>query len=182
MTHRPLWDVKNISQSSSVVNAVNVITVTLQANIALASGRGSDVTISGLTTSDTPTNEALPLIYAATTEYRFFGLTGHWTQSSGTLLLQISNTSAGSALEVGVIYVFSFQLRNIGQGQSASSVSITALLLQDIMDSGPHLNAPLSVTDFKTKYIEQQTYSPGFSNRISVTLSMSTLLAFVESI
>jgi len=44
------------------------------------------------------------------------------------------------------------------------------------MDSARLLSAPLAVTDFDVKFIAQQTSGPGFSNKISITLSTSTLL------
>lgn len=64
-------------------------------------------------------------------------------------------------------------------GQPAATVTITgsgSLAAAEAMNPGPLLAAPLAVTDFDVSFIQQQTSGPGFSNKISVTLSTSTVL------
>ena len=177
ITCLPLWSVKNISQSTSVVEALNTITVSIQLNVRLDGAEDkSMLTISGLTSSLTPTSQALPLTYPSEAEHHFFGSSAQWIQSSGTLILKVANTSAGNALGAEELYSFSFLLRNPSTGQAEARVSVETLGLLDMMDAGDILLAPLAVTDFTTKFIQQQTAAPGFSNRISITLSTSTNL------
>ena len=64
-------------------------------------------------------------------------------------------------------------------GQPPATVTIAgsgSLAVAEALDPGPLLAAPLAVTDFDISFIQQQTSGPGFSNKISVTLSTYTVL------
>jgi len=93
-------------------------------NIKLHSNQGSIITISGLTVSATPSTTNLTVAYPAANPQQVFGSTAKWTQSSGTLRLEISSAGA-AALEAGQLYSFSFQLRNPSIGQQGASVTIS---------------------------------------------------------
>ena len=117
--------VKNISQGSAQVSALNTLTVTLQLNIQLHSAQGSQITLSGLPQTATPSTQSLALTYP-NGNVAVFGNTGSWTQSSGTLVLAVSNAGTGS-LEARQMYVFSFQLANPSVGQAAAAVTIAGI-------------------------------------------------------
>ena len=96
-----------------------------------------------------------------------------WNQSSGALLLQIPGAGALVTLEARTLYTFSFNLKNPSVGQAAAVVTIfgslygstgafndgvnAALAAPLLMDRASYLSAPLAVTDFDVKFIQQQT-------------------------
>jgi hypothetical protein len=72
-----------------------------------------------------------------------------------------------------VVTIFGSLYGSTGAFNDGVNAALAAPLF---MDSALYLSAPLAVTYFDVKFIQKQTSSPGFSNRISITLSTSTLL------
>jgi len=107
-----------------VVNADNTITVTLALNIRITSADASELTITGLTVTATPSTPTLALTYPTSPPHAFFGASAQWTQSDGTLILRVAASGTG-ALEAGTLYVFSFQLKNPSEGQPAPALTIS---------------------------------------------------------
>jgi hypothetical protein len=71
LTYLKWYRVKNISQSTAQVDALNTLTVTLELNILLPSL--SQLTLTGLLVSQTPSNVTLPLTYPASASNQVFG-------------------------------------------------------------------------------------------------------------
>merc|ERR1711871_597521 len=84
----PAFSTKTISASNQGTGAANTLTITLNANVAIASG--DVITISGITGTQTADNAALPLNGADKAKFTPSGgsaSTAGWTQNTGTLVL-----------------------------------------------------------------------------------------------
>ena len=119
--------VKSIRQSSVFPWAINVIYVSIVANVELTGNTQAALTISGLLSSTTgqdasfDTYNTLSLTYSAGSP-SIFGLNGSWTRETGQLLLQMVPAASHSA---GQTCAFSFELRNPGKNNHESaSISI----------------------------------------------------------
>ena len=77
--------------------ATNTLTLTLIADVSLE--KGSTVTITGLTGSQTPDGSL-----AVTSSSSFLGVAGAWTQSSGTLVLTAESGGTVSGKECVVTF------------------------------------------------------------------------------
>ena len=119
--------VKNIGQSNPYPNAVNQITITLIANIALASGDSpssrTNITIMGLTGSDTHDSHVLNISQFSPAD-RILSYNGTWVQDSGMLVLSILDNMKWNVNADKI--VFSFELLNPASCHSSPDVSVSA--------------------------------------------------------
>ena len=116
--HRDLLLVKTIQGDSDVQNYNNTLSVKIKLNTLL--GPGGQITISGLTGTQTLDDVTLPL---GDRDAEVFGGTAAWTQSSGTLLLTVARNKTVEFLRE---YRISFVLTNPAAEQNPPVVLIAA--------------------------------------------------------
>merc|ERR1711871_252553 len=122
----PAFATKTISASSQITGATNTLTITLNANVAIASG--DVITISGITGTQTADNAALPLNGADKAKFTPSGTgasasTAGWTQNTGTLVL-----TANTAVNAGTDIVVTISVTNKASTQSAPTVNVVATI------------------------------------------------------
>jgi len=122
----PQFTVRSIRQSTPVSGAPNTLTVSLTANIDLATG--SEVTIRGLTGSRTANSASLPV----TSTSGMLGTSGAWTKSTGQLVLTV--VSGGMAS--GTACVLTFTLLNANGFQNSPTVYVSATRKQNSISVG----------------------------------------------
>ena len=122
----PHFVVRNIGQSNPYPNAVNQITVTLIANIALASKASpssrTNITIAGLVGSDT--SDTNNLIISQSSPPTHFLSNGTWVKDTGTLVISVLDDMKWDVDDEEII--FSFELLNPGSCHSSPDVSVSA--------------------------------------------------------
>merc|ERR1711871_1322144 len=117
---------KTISASSQITGVANTLTITLNANVNIASG--DVITISGITGTQTADNAALPLNGADKAKFTPSGTgasasTAGWTQNTGTLVL-----TANTAVTAGTDIVVTISVTNKASAQSAPTVNVVATI------------------------------------------------------
>ena len=114
----PSFSLKSIQQSNIMAGVPNTLRVSLTANFNLATG--SNVTITGLTGSQTADKENL----SVSSTSNLLGTTGAWTQASGQLVL----TAANGGTTSGTACVVTFVLYNPNVAQESPAVSVVAAI------------------------------------------------------
>jgi len=184
-----------IGQSTPLPEASNTMTVTFVSNVVIDNAAWSNIiklSITGLTGTSTADNSALAVTdieNSGTTTY--FGNSGEWDQSSGTLVMTMP---IFVSLPAATTLKFSFTLDNPATPQQAPTVSFkvvsTVLMYAGPMEIDPELvpaipgaaagdAVPLKVwSSFMCmKAIAQSTPFPGALNTITVSLSPTASLA-----
>ena len=170
------FSVRAIGQSNPYAGAVNTMTVTVAAAVALA--ENDVVTISGLKSSQT-TGTARSLAVGTTNGCTKLGTQGDWTQSSGALKLTVAAGGLGSSEACTLTFV----LQNPSTAQDSQPVSIaasgTVTISNEAMTTpGTSLAQPLKVVHlFTTRAIGQSNPTAGATNTITATLVVATALA-----
>ena len=120
------FEAKRIAQATSARGAENTLFVTVTPNIdwepALWRARGVVVVVTGLRGAATPDSEQLALVDMSP----HWHPAAAWTQSTGTLALQVRQNATVGA---GDSLWFSFQLRNPQSAHAAAAVSVWAASL-----------------------------------------------------
>lgn len=183
--HSPSLVLKTIRQTSVFPHGVNLLQVSLAANVELRGDSHTAVTIHGILGSVTGRDahwsilpNTLALAYT-TGSPAIFGANASWTRETGQLELSLV---AGALLAPGQPCAFSFQVRNSGVAQAASdairvwasSTAVLSRLPQASMDLLPALlldqpgalagdALPLRVQDpgFMLASLRQSTTFPG---------------------
>ena len=156
--------VADISQSTPSANATNTISFVFSTRASLV--QNTAVSLVGLTGSIT-VETSLVLTGNAT---EIFGTEGEWNQTTGTLVLHVTNRSIADAL-----YVLDFNLTNPSHGQDAPFVTAetsgAVVIGTTRVMAAPGNRAPMLVADFLIKKIGQSHASQSVLNTISVTIA-----------
>jgi hypothetical protein len=113
---------KTISESTTIQGVDNTITITLRPSIAIQVG--DNLTISGLTSSQTSDTGGLTI---AGGDAAKVSSTGVWTQTDGKLVLTVATEIPDSADAV-----FTFVLRNSASAETAVTPTIRARESDDV--------------------------------------------------
>jgi hypothetical protein len=116
LVHVPSFTVKAIAQAMPLAGASNQLTLTLALDCDMMAG--SNITVSGLTGSETASTDALTVVGAGVSNL------GSWRQDSSTLVLWVGS----SMMANGSTYTVSFDLRNSAERQDPPSVSVSATI------------------------------------------------------
>jgi hypothetical protein len=168
---------KRMAQSTPSPDADNRLILTVSSQVDLPSG--TNITVSGLLGSATPSNTSLALTGNATvSEGGPIGRTGVWDQSRGTL---VSTVAAAGRLAAGSVFSLAFVLRNPSQGQDAPPISIEAggagvYTAPTSINAADGAEAPLIVSDLLLRSIGQSTPIAGAINNLTVTLATRVAL------
>merc|ERR1711871_542931 len=168
---------KTISASSQITGVANTLTITLNANVAIASG--DVITISGITGTQTTNNAALPLNGADKAKFTPSGSgtsasTAGWTQNTGTLVL-----TANTAVNAGTDIVVTISVTNKASAQSAPTVNVEATTSGGIASSamtGTNM-AVVAPAAFSTKTISASNKYTGATNTLTITLNANVATA-----
>ena len=157
----------SITQSTPSAGDLNTIAIVLATSVSLSVG--TVVKISNLTRTNT-TDGLLGLEGASSVQ--IFGPNCAWTQSSGTLLCTVQNSTLPF-----VNYAFSFTVQNPVVGQESPMVyiqtSFPSPISPVVMNYGTGNAAPLLVARFVTNGIQQSTVSAGVANTLLVSFSFN---------
>ncbi|KAJ1489095.1 hypothetical protein T484DRAFT_1781159, partial [Baffinella frigidus] len=145
-TYAPGFHTKIIAQASKLAEQANLITVTLRSNedfVSTSDGLFSEITISGLTGSDTPDTSTIAdlsttgdFVPASGTPFVPSFTAVQWIKAAGELRLRLAvgectaPTVSGGVnvcIKAGSTYVFALMLINGKVAQTAPAVSISVL-------------------------------------------------------
>merc|ERR1711871_1808970 len=168
---------KTISASSQITGVANTLTITLNANVAIASG--DVITISGITGTQTANNAALPLNGADKAKFTPSGTgasasTAGWTQNTGTLVL-----TANTAVNAGTDIVVTISVTNKASAQSAPTVNVVATIAAGNIASSAMTGTNMAVVApaFSTKTISASNQGTGAANTLTITLNANVAIA-----
>merc|ERR1711871_1028695 len=168
---------KTISASSQITGVANTLTITLNANVAIASG--DVITISGITGTQTTNNAALPLNGADKAKFTPSGSgtsasTAGWTQNTGTLVL-----TANTAVNAGTDIVVTISVTNKASAQSAPTVNVVATIAAGNIASSAMTGTNMAVVSpaFATKTISASSQITGATNTLTITLNANVAIA-----
>ena len=194
----PGFYVRGIGHTTARPLEQNTITVTLVSNTRLNGADESKITIKnlvGTTTSDTSgimiTDIECNSVIQQCPSKAIENATALWTQLTGTLVLPVAQDQS---IEVGVRYLFSFNLQNSGVAQAAPAVTIEAsgsatfpeqLMVHDTNSELSALVNPIGGANalevetaaFQLRRVGQTTPLPGASNTVTFTLVSNVALS-----
>ena len=121
------FDMKNIGQSTPWGCNLNTITLTLASNVPLFSTCDPSITLSnlqGTLTLDTP---QLDLNFSHSSDVCSVNgaVKGIWTQSTGTVVVNLTQVLQAANMTFATDFSFSFQVVNQEQGQASPNVTLT---------------------------------------------------------
>ena len=155
-----------ISQSSTASLALNNMTVNFSINCPLSSG--SYLSVWGLTNSNTESGN-INLVDDNASIFE----SASWNRETGELTLKLGS----QGIQSGLVYAFTFQLRNPIKSQQSPPVSIEAFdpvaRTKAKMTGGNGLAAPFLIIEFIKSSIAQSTMAAGKVNTISITFAVS---------
>jgi len=117
LVHVPGFVVRAVGQSNPLASASNKLTLTLAPDCDMAAG--SNVTVSGLTGTQTADSDGLDVVVTAGSN---ISTAAWWRQGDGVLTLRVE----GGGLVNGSVYAVTVRVRNGAVGQASPSVSIKA--------------------------------------------------------
>lgn len=121
----PVFVTQTIGQTNPLIHASNTLYATLVPYQDMAAG--SNVTITGLTGTQTADNSSI-LVSSAPSNFRS---TGEWTQSSGTVVVFVD-----TMLDKDATYIVSFEVQNSATAQDAVVATISGYVeAEGILDS-----------------------------------------------
>ena len=168
------FQIKQVVQTSNKIGASNQLNFTLQSNINFLASNSSYVTVTGLTGTQTASNNELPLYYPADDTSNVFGQSANWSQA-GILILQVR-----SVMSAGQAYIFWIQVQNPPKGQAAPQIYIsasgTASIIPALMNTTSGVALALSIPDFQLAQMSQSTPNPGTANTLSFNFSVVSAL------
>merc|ERR1711871_1722567 len=154
---------------------MGTLTITLNANVAIASG--DVITISGITGTQTADNAALPLNGADKAKFTPSGgsaSTAGWTQNTGTLVL-----TANTAVNAGTDIVVTISVTNKARPQRAPTVNGVATIAAGNIASSAMTGTNMAVVApaFSTKTISASNQGTGAANTLTITLNANVAIA-----
>ena len=161
---------KTIQQSDPSTSALNTLTVTVRASANLPNQ--TYIIIEGLTNTQTPDMEALPILGSFNSIFGEFAL---WRQKSGTLTLQLV-----AQLSLAVTYSFQVQLRNPQRATAAapdvyiwadSNESAAVDVARVLMTPTNGTYRALNIVDVLFVAIQQTSVSAGELNNLTLSLN-----------
>ena len=169
----------SMGQTTIVPLNPNSLTITLAVNIQLTVPPATAITLSGLKGTATPSSAVLPItqnIGSAT-----FLPTAYWTESSGTLILNVSTT-----LAQGTQVTVTFAVTNGYEPQNSPAVSITsygevAVPAAAVTPSANGDAQPLYIVGFTTRIAAQSTPSSAALNTITVSFAFNRHMSIAAS-
>ena len=178
LVFKPVFTTQSIGQINPLTDSSNELYVTLAPSQDVAAG--SDLTISGLTGTQTVNSQSLAVACSPSN----LEATGVWTQQSGTLVVTLA-----TMFDKDTSYVISFAVRNSATAQDARIATISGAVEAGTRDSPIEesaitngLEEKLGVSDgsgtlyayvplFTVKNIEQSNILTNAVNVISITLT-----------
>jgi hypothetical protein len=164
---------KTISESTTIQGVDNTITITLRPSIAIQVG--DNLTISGLTSSQTSDTGGLTI---AGGDAAKVSSTGVWTQTDGKLVLTVATEIPDSADAV-----FTFVLRNSASAETAVTPTIRARESNDVAVriASSALSASVlgagTAQAYTTKTLAQSSIQQNSLNVITITLQPNVAMS-----
>merc|ERR1711871_605920 len=160
---------KTISASSQITGVANTLTITLNANVAIAPG--DVITISGITGTQTADNAALPLNGADKAKFTPSGSgtsasTAGWTQNTGTLVL-----TANTAVTAGTDIVVTISVTNKASAQSAPTVNVVATIAAGNIASSAMTGTNMATVDTTAPTFTSAQVANAAPTKVVITFS-----------
>merc|ERR1711871_939422 len=148
---------------------MGTLTITLNANVAIASG--DVITISGITGTQTADNAALPLNGADKAKFTPSGTgasasTAGWTQNTGTLVL-----TANTAVTAGTDIVVTISVTNKASAQSAPTVNVVATIAAGNIASSAMTGTNMATVDTTAPTFTSAQVANAAPTKVVITFS-----------
>ena len=171
--------ITSIGQTTLIPRSSNTLTITLSCNIQLTVPPATAITLFGLTGTATPSTAQLPITQNPSSVT--FPSTAIWTESTGTLILNVTQT-----LTEGTQATVTFTVMNGAEPQLPPTVSIlsngeVAVPAAAVTPSTNSDLQPLYIVGFMTRIAAQSTPSASAINTITVSFAFNRHMAVSAS-